>query len=168
VLTPRGSEVQVLYVPPDFIVALTSRLVAGQLVLLLCAAGVGCAARPVPHLERGIAALEEEHDRARGIADPVEQVRAYLALRTRTLEFRVELDGETELRPNARVRASSSHEAGIGWVSVDRRDVASVRARADRLVRSLDRFIASAAPVKLEGTGYTVADGELVRQGEAK
>jgi hypothetical protein len=109
-------------------------------------------------------ALAADHDEARQIREPVAQVRAYLDLRERAVAFRAELDGETEIRPKAQVRASSSYEAGMGWVTLDRRDVASVKGRADRLVRSLDRFLRAAAPVRLEGTGYRVADGRLVEE----
>jgi hypothetical protein len=128
---------------------------------LLC---TSCESRPVPHLERAMDTLAADHEEARQIHDPVAQARAYIDLRERAVAFRAELDGETEIRPKAQVRASSSYEAGMGWVSVDRRDVASVRGRADRLIRSLDRFLETAAPVRLEGTGYRVADGHLVEE----
>jgi hypothetical protein len=122
----------------------------------------GCAARPVAHLERSMGSLERQFQITRSMADPVEQVRAYIRLRADARVFRDDLEGERTLAPSARVRGSSEAEGGIGWVHLDRRDVASVRGRVDRLLRSVDRFLTAAAPARLEGSGYALEGDRLV------
>jgi hypothetical protein len=116
------------------------------MVLLWLALFISCTTRPVPHLERAMSALEADHERARAIANQDEKIRAYRTLRDEVADFRLSLDGERELDPNARVRASSRYEGGMAWVHVDRRDVASIRQRADRLLRSLDRYLSATPP----------------------
>ena len=85
--------------------------------------------------------FEAEHERARALTDRNDKIRAYRALQHEVVAFRSALDQERELDPNAKIRASSEYEGGIGWVRLDRRDVASIRSRADRLLRSLKRYL---------------------------
>ena len=122
----------------------------GFAVLAICAAtalllGAACTPRPVPRLERAMTDLEARYERARALPDRSARLAAYRALRVDVIDFRRSLDGEQVVEPNASVQASSDYGGGIGWVHVDRRDVESVRKRADRLLRSLDRYIGQPA-----------------------
>ncbi len=113
--------------------------------------GGACTPRPVPHLERAMADLEQRYERARALPDRPARLDAYRSLRGEVVDFRSSLDGEREMEPNAQVKASSEYGGGIGWVHVDRRDVASIRKRADRLLRSLNRYLDQPA----SGPGYS-------------
>jgi hypothetical protein len=139
------------------------RWLIGAVVVLSVSAA--CSARPVPHLERAMSSFEGRFEAARQLPDGDARLDAYRELRGEISDFRSSLDGEREIEPDARVRASSDYGGGIGYVRVDRRDVASVRARADRLLRSLDRYLArpeSGAQVEQE------ADETDEQQGEQK
>ena len=122
--------------PNDRMNPLGPALLAAGLLLAL-----GCNTHPVPHLERAMSSLEDRFAAARQLPTGTTRDEAYAELALDVADFRSSLDGERELEPNAKVRASSDYGGGVGYVRVDRRDVASIRGRADRLSRSLHRYL---------------------------
>jgi hypothetical protein len=113
-------------------------------LLFICLLVAACTSRPVPRLERAMDSFEAEYDRVREISDSNDKALAYGALRDEVQSFRSELATERELDPEAR-----GHAIAQGWgarVRLDRRDVSSIRDRADRLLRSLNRYLSTRTP----------------------
>jgi hypothetical protein len=107
--------------------------------------------------------FEGRYAEARQLPDGESRTRAYAQLADELTAFRASLEDERELDPNASVRASSDYGGGIGWVRVDRRDVASIRRRADRLLRSLHRYLDRPPPEAAAGLQSGASVPELRR-----
>jgi hypothetical protein len=126
-------------------------------LLALALSAWACSPRPVPYLEHRMSTFDQRYEAAREIAELPAKLDAYRSLRADLVAFRASLGDEQELDPEARVHASSDYGGGIGWVQIERRDVDSIRQRSDRLLRSLDRFLAAHAAVSVPSASSSPA-----------
>jgi hypothetical protein len=140
------------------------RIARAIFAAVILASAFGCQTRPVPHLDREIEALEELYRSSLRTEDPVLQARELLDTRRGTENFLARLDGEQVLLPHASARGSTETNSGLGMFRVERRDIAGVRSRTVRLLHRIDRFLTTTGQQRLAGSGYKIAEGQLVEE----